>query len=71
MPHGPSSARAPYALDAAGDGEEKSKHRYIDFYCMMSLSDFTDYISRDDDDAEGGFRISRTSKPAPLQASTL
>jgi hypothetical protein len=29
---------------------EKSSYRYCDFYCYMSLADFTSYISRDDDD---------------------
>lgn len=29
---------------------EKSSYRYCDFYCYMSLADFTSYISSDDDD---------------------
>lgn len=27
---------------------EKSKLRYVDYYCLMSYADFTAYISRDD-----------------------
>jgi hypothetical protein len=43
---------------------EKSNYRYGDFYCFMSLSDFTTYISRDDGEEEGGFSISGSSSPA-------
>jgi len=43
---------------------EKSKYRYSDFYCFMSLADFTAYISRDDGDGDRGFSISGTSEPA-------
>lgn len=38
---------------------EKLKYHYSDFYCFMSLADFTAYISRDDGDGEGGFSISQ------------
>jgi hypothetical protein len=38
---------------------EKSTYRYSDFYCFMSLADFTEYVSRDDADGEHGFAISR------------
>jgi hypothetical protein len=37
---------------------EKSKYRYSDFYCFMSLADFTAYIAADDCDGDGGFSIS-------------
>jgi hypothetical protein len=43
---------------------EKSKYRYSDFYCFMSLADFTAYVSRDDADGESGFSISGSSEPA-------
>lgn len=42
---------------------EKSKYRYSDFYCFMSLADFTAYVSRDDRDGDSGFSISG-SEPA-------
>lgn len=38
---------------------EKLEYRYSDFYCFMSLADFTAYISCDDGDGEGGFSISQ------------
>ncbi|MDQ1058402.1 hypothetical protein QFZ23_002303 [Arthrobacter globiformis] len=44
---------------------EKLKYRYSDFYCFMSLADFTAYVSRDDAGGESGFSISDSSKPAP------
>ncbi|MFJ5693915.1 hypothetical protein ACIP9X_08685 [Arthrobacter sp. NPDC093125] len=37
---------------------EKSNYRYSDFYCFMSLADFTAYISVDDVDGDGGVSIS-------------
>lgn len=37
---------------------EKSSYRYCDFYCYMSLADFTLYVSRDDDDDDDSFAIS-------------
>jgi hypothetical protein len=37
---------------------DKADYRYGDFYCFMSLADFTAYISRDDDDIESCFAIS-------------
>lgn len=37
---------------------EKSKYRYIDFYCFMSLADFTAYVLRDDRVGEDSFSIS-------------
>lgn len=39
---------------------EKFSYRYCDFYCFMSLADFTSYISRDDDD--DGFAISSSNQ---------
>jgi hypothetical protein len=42
---------------------DKANYRYSDFYCFMSLSDFTTYVSRDDVDGEDFFSIS-TSKLA-------
>ena len=38
---------------------EKSNYRYSDFYCFMTLADFTAYISVDDVDGDGGVSISR------------
>ena len=43
---------------------EKSNYRYSDFYCFMSLADFTTYISRDDGDGDGCFSISGSREPA-------
>jgi hypothetical protein len=43
---------------------EKSEYRYSDFYCFMSLADFTAYVSRDDADGESGFSISGSSESA-------
>ena len=37
---------------------EKSKYRYSDFYCFMSLADFTAYVSKDDGEGDRGFSIS-------------
>ena len=37
---------------------EKANYRYSDFYCFMSLSDFTAYVSRDDIAGEDFFPIS-------------
>ena len=37
---------------------EKSTYRYSDFYCFMSLADFTAYISADDGDGDGSVSIS-------------
>lgn len=37
---------------------EKSNYRYSDFYCFMSLADFTAYISVDDGEGYGGVSIS-------------
>lgn len=37
---------------------EKANYRYSDFYCFMSLSDFTAYVARDDADGEDFFSIS-------------
>lgn len=37
---------------------DKANYRYSDFYCFMSLSDFTAYVSRDDVDGEDFFSIS-------------
>lgn len=31
---------------------EKANYRYRDFYCFMSLADFTTYISTDDRDSD-------------------
>ena len=42
---------------------EKSNYRYSDFYCFMSLADFTAYISSDDD-ADGCISISYASRGA-------
>ena len=38
---------------------EKSNYRYSDFYCFMTLADFTAYISVDDVDGDGAVSISR------------
>jgi hypothetical protein len=43
---------------------EKSKYRYSDFYCFMSLADFTAYIATDDCDGDGCFSISGSSEAA-------
>jgi hypothetical protein len=43
---------------------EKANYRYSDFYCFMSLADFTTYISRDDGDGDGCFSISGSSELA-------
>lgn len=40
---------------------EKSKRRYSDYYCYMTLVDFTAYISRDDGPEETGITISERS----------
>jgi hypothetical protein len=37
---------------------EKANYRYSDFYCFMSLADFTAYISADDGDGDGSVSIS-------------
>jgi hypothetical protein len=37
---------------------EKLNYRYTDFYCFMSLADFTAYISVDDVEGDGGVSIS-------------
>jgi hypothetical protein len=37
---------------------DKANYRYSDFYCFMSLTDFTAYISRDDINGEEFFSIS-------------
>ena len=37
---------------------EKSNYRYSDFYCFMTLADFTAYISVDDVEGDGGVSIS-------------
>lgn len=37
---------------------EKSRLRYSDYYCYMSLADFTAYISKDDNSEETGIVIS-------------
>lgn len=42
---------------------EKSNYRYCDFYCFMSLADFTAYISADDE-GDGGISISHRSESA-------
>lgn len=31
---------------------DKGNYRYSDFYCFISLADFTAYVSRDDLDGE-------------------
>jgi hypothetical protein len=43
---------------------EKANYRYTDFYCFMSLSDFTAYVSRDDMDGEDFFPISTSQLAA-------
>jgi hypothetical protein len=43
---------------------EKSEYRYSDFYCFMSLSDFSAYISGDDGEGDGGFSISHSGEAA-------
>jgi hypothetical protein len=43
---------------------EKSSYRYSDFYCFMSLADFTAYISVDDCDADAGVSISHRYQTA-------
>lgn len=43
---------------------EKSKYRYSDFYCFMSLADFTAYIATDDSEGDGCFSISGSSEVA-------
>lgn len=42
---------------------EKANYRYCDFYCFMSLADFTAYISADDD-ADDRISISYASRGA-------
>ncbi|MEW1808129.1 hypothetical protein [Pseudarthrobacter sp. NPDC080039] len=43
---------------------EKAKFRYSDFYCFMSLADFTAYISTDDRDEDHSIPISLTRPEA-------
>lgn len=43
---------------------EKSNYRYSDFYCFMTLADFTAYISVDDVEGDGGVSISRRYESA-------
>lgn len=43
---------------------EKSNYRYSDFYCFMSLADFTAYISADDGEGDGCISISHGSRAA-------
>jgi hypothetical protein len=43
---------------------EKSNLRYSDYYCYMSLADFTAYVSRDDSPEEMGFTISPGKRSA-------
>ena len=43
---------------------EKSNYRYSDFYCFMTLADFTAYISVDDGDGDLGVSISRRYETA-------
>jgi hypothetical protein len=43
---------------------EKSNYRYSDFYCFMSLADFTAYISVDGVEGVGGVSISHRHEPA-------
>ncbi|MDQ0616767.1 hypothetical protein [Arthrobacter globiformis] len=50
---------------------EKSEYRYSDFYCFMSLADFTAYISRDDGYGEAGFSISPAVNLLPDPMPTL
>lgn len=42
---------------------EKSNYRYGDFYCFMSLADFTAYISIDDGEGDGCVSISHRNAP--------
>lgn len=46
---------------------EKANYRYSDFYCFMSLADFTAYISADDD-SDGLISISHVSRGAGQDA---
>lgn len=41
---------------------QKSHYRYSDFYCYMSLADFNAYISRDDEEGDNSFPISRNGQ---------
>lgn len=43
---------------------DKSKLRYSDYYCYMSLADFTAYISCDDSPEETSIKISATKRSA-------
>lgn len=43
---------------------DKVNYRYSDFYCFMSLADFTAFVSRDDDDGDHGFSISSSGRLA-------
>jgi hypothetical protein len=43
---------------------EKSNYRYSDFYCFMTLADFTAYISVDDGEGDGGISISHRREAA-------
>jgi hypothetical protein len=43
---------------------EKSNYRYSDFYCFMTLADFTAYISVDDVEGDGGVSISHRHESA-------
>ena len=43
---------------------EKSNYRYSDFYCFMTLADFTAYISVDDVEGDGGVSISHRYESA-------
>ncbi|MBT2549597.1 hypothetical protein [Arthrobacter sp. ISL-65] len=44
---------------------EKKDYRYCDFYCFMSLADFSAYVASDDD-GEHGFSISGRNEDALL-----
>lgn len=41
---------------------QKSSYRYSDYYCYMSLKDFNAYISRDDDEGDSSFPISKNAQ---------
>jgi len=41
---------------------EKANYRYIDFYSVMSLADFTEYIANDDADSTNAYQISSHSE---------
>lgn len=64
----PTGSDAPTDSESAGSHvatrAEKSNYRYSDFYCFMTLADFTAYISVDDGEGDGVISISHRREAA-------